>query len=154
MFTTDNVENYNYNNDKIWSLQHEEIGLVMWERGKTRDLANTNPKKVHIATIMGQENPDGDPKIVPESINPSIYINDTPCKPMVSSSVSVQNYITISHYDNDYFQHKWLDNHAQMKIEIRNGDIDDMHITDHLDNSYCEDETTEHPSCHPFHVCR
>lgn len=153
MFSTDNTENYNYNNEKLWTLQREEIGLVMWERGIARDDANTNPKKVHIPTIMGEELPTKDPVIIPETLNDSIYVNDTLCKPVVSKTILIQNYITIPHYDNDYFQHKWLSNHAKMKIEVRNGDIDDMHITDRLDESYCLADD-EHPSCNTVHTCR
>lgn len=153
MFTTDNVDRYNYNNEKIWSLQRDEIGIVMWDNGKSFDLANTNPKKMHIPAIMGKSSPDGDPRIWSEGLNKSIYVNDPKCKPAVSSTVILQNYITVFHYANDYLQHKWLYNHAKLRLEVRNGDIDDIHVTDKIDPSFCEDCLMEHPKCHPLHSC-
>lgn len=153
MFTTDNIEKYNYNNEKVWSLQRDEIGLVMWEKGVLYDNANKNPKKVHVPSIMGKSGPDDDPKVWTEGVSDSIFVNDTRCKPAVSPLIQLQNFITIYHYDNDYFQHKWLNNLAEMKLEVRNGDIDDIHITNKLDKSYCFDCSSEHPSCHPVHAC-
>ena len=89
-----------------------------------------------------------------ENIDTSIFVNDIKCKPVVAPTVTTQNYITIHHYDNDYFKHRWLKHLAPMKIEIRNNDIDDMYITDRLDNSFCFDCTTEHPNCNIIHTCR
>ena len=153
MFTTDNAEKYNYNNEKVWSLQRDEIALVMWEKGVAFDEANKNPKKVHIPSIMGESYPDDDPKTWIEGLDRSIYVNDQPCMPAVSATVTLQNFITVYHYDNDFLQHRWLADLAKIKLEVRNGDIDDMHVTDKLDNSYCNDCSSEHPSCHPIHGC-
>lgn len=146
-----------YNNDEIWGLDYEEIGLVMCKEAYIP--ANTNPMKLKIRTIMPKqlEEADGDPSLDPKDwavpLNPTIFCNDTPCMPKVSGSIGMRNYISVPRNANSEFFHKWINRGAKVKVELRNEDIDDMHVSNNLDESFCFDCETEHPLCTTRYRC-
>ena len=137
----------NYNNDQFWKIDDNEIAFLSCK--EDRILASTNPKKLCIPSLMAS--PDKPLSTYPldkrAQLNPSIYCNDKECRPVVSGSIGTRNYITVFHHDNDWFRHKWLNRGAEIMIDIRNGDIDHLRITDKVDRSYCDDCLTEHPPC-------
>lgn len=150
----DELYDRQYNNDEIWGLNYEEIGEVMCK--DVRIPAHTDPIKLKIRTILPPQL-DDDPSLIPkdwnEMLTDSIYCNDTPCKPKVSGTIGKRNYIIVPRNGNSEFYHYWLNRGAKLKVELRNEDIDDMHISNNLDPSYCDDCSSEHPLCTTRYRC-
>lgn len=59
-------------------------------------------KEAHISSVMPLI-PVGLPKITPNALNKSCYINATECKPSVASTINSQNFLTIvkNHSEDD-----------------------------------------------------
>lgn len=150
----DELYGNNYNNDEIWGLDYEEIGYVMCKENYIP--ASTNPMKLKIRTILPEEL-DEQPTLIPHDwyvpITTSIFCNDTPCMPKVSGTVGARNYIEVPRNSNSEFYHYWIRRGANVKVELRNEDIDDMHISNNLDESFCFDCATEHPMCTTRYRC-
>ena len=118
--------------------------------------ASTDPIKLKIRTILPQHL-DADSTLIPKDwkvmLDDNIYCNDTPCKPKVDEIIGARNYIIVPRNGNSEFFHYWLNRGAKVKVELRNQDIDDMHISNNLDESYCDDCLSEHPVCTTRYRC-
>ena len=150
----DELYDSQYNNDEIWGLNYEEIGEVMCR--ERRIPASTDPIMLKIRTILPQqldEYPELYPRDWGEILLDMVYCNDTPCRPNVSPSIGKRNYIIVPRNANSEFLHYWLDRGAKLKVELRNEDIDDMHISNNMDPSYCDSCMSEHPLCTTRYRC-
>lgn len=153
-YMADELYDKAYNNEEIWGLDYEEIGQVMCRENYIP--ASTNPLKLKIRTILPLQL-DDDPSLIPkdwnEMLTDNIYCNDTPCKPKVSGTIGKRNYIIVPRNGNSEFLHYWLSRGANVKVELRNEDIDDMHVSNNLDESFCFDCASEHPMCTTRYRC-
>ena len=144
----DELYNNQYNNEEIWGLDYEEIGEVMCVENRID--SSTDPIKLKIRTILPPAL-DKYPELIPrewiDTLTDSIYCNDIPCKPKVSPIITEHNYIIVPRSSNSEFYHRWLNRGARLKVEVRNQDIDDLHISNNKDPSYCDNCLAEHPPC-------
>lgn len=146
-----NENEYRFNNQYPWKIDDTEIAYILAENGCER-LANLIPYKCWIPTLMG-------PKKLPipqqfvEALDPSIFINDIPCRPPVSKVIITQNYISVGKHDHDFYYHKWLSHGAEIRIQNTNNDILELDVDTRLDPSYCHSCLSEHPPCNPTHPC-
>ena len=138
-----------YNNTLEYQLDDNEYAYIMSEYPRIN--SRLNPKQVFIPTLMADpEHPGSIPAIPVESavgLSNSIYCNDKECKPVVTPTISIRNFLYVNHHANDWFRHRWLDRQARVLVNIHNKDLDHIRIIDHEDPSYCDDCALEHPKC-------
>lgn len=141
---------YQYNNQHPWKLDESEICFILAD-DCIKTHANKRPQKCWIPTIMG-------PKQLPKPkvtvlMNSAPFINDPLCKPPVSATIRIQNYINVFIGDHDHFDHKWFGHGAEVWLEPTNGDILELYLDTSVDPSFCVSCPLEHPSCNTVHGC-
>ena len=95
--------------------------------------------QVHIPALMTNI-PMGLPKVGPPiALVPTIFANDSSCRPTPSSTVQTQNYVTITRWVNNtpFFPSKddgvgLLVRYSRFIVDIMNGDIRNMHISNYV----------------------
>lgn len=138
----------NFNNEQYWKLDDNEYAYIMC--GGERIDARENPKAVYIPTL--QSSPDKQaysliPTVFKETLSENLFCNDKDCMPVVAPVISRPNYIQVFHNHNDWFMHRWINRGATIRLDVHNGDIDSIRISDKIDPSYCDDCATDHPTC-------
>ena len=96
--------------------------------------------QVYIPALM-PEISMGLPKITPSiSLNQSMFANDASCRPKPSSTISTQNYVTITRWANEYpsfpnkceYEDTRIIRYSKFIVDIMNGDIRNMHISKYI----------------------
>lgn len=138
-----------YNNTLEYKLDDNEYCYVMSHEPRIN--SRLNPKQVFIPTLMAYPDRPKTIPAIPEEItihlDNSIYCNDIECKPIVSPTIVVRNFLYVYHHANDWYQHRWINRGARLLVEIHNHDMDHLRLIDHEDPSYCDDCALEHPAC-------
>lgn len=146
-----NQSEYQFNNQHPWKLDRTEIAYVLADNGYVHE-ANRIPYKCWIPTLMGPKQTPL-PREFIELLDPSIFVNDIPCRPPISKTIQTQNYISVGKHDHDFYYHKWLHHGAELRIQNTNNDILELDVDTRLDPSFCFSCIAEHPSCNPTHPC-
>ena len=119
-------------NTKKWELADTEVAYYTPKSG----YANVDSLQVFIPKILVRQSL-GLPKIsAPKTLNSSCLINDKSCKPAVSKSVKTQNFLTVKRNKNDIFKGSILKHGDQVLISVLHGDINNMRVTNRIDNSH------------------
>lgn len=119
-------------NIKKWKLEDQEIAFYAPKHGSSSD----SPLKVYIPKLCPMIS-SGIPKDNPPSIlSTSCYANASECKPIVSSKIKTKNYLEIEMMPNQKFKNDHFWQGDKMVVEIRNGNIYDMRITNKIDESH------------------
>lgn len=132
----DTSSNLVFNNQQIWQMDYEEHGLVMSESPEI--YSSVNPLRLKIRTILPPMY-DEEAGLIPKEwgyVLGSVYCNDIPCYPKFSSTITKQNYISVPHHHNNWYYREFLKRGANVKIEVVNNDIDDLRISNNIDESY------------------
>lgn len=120
-------------NLKQWSLNNIETGKSCGSN--SRQVFNVYVPKV--LPLVSFEKP----KQETVALNKSCFINDETCKPSVSSTVTIRNYIEMYLSSNSKISTKSLadlpvKHGTELKIEIQNKNVDKMFVISTADKKY------------------
>jgi len=117
-------------NVKKWSVGTTEVAKYAPKSGS----ANRDTLKVHIPKIIPLVE-FGTPKQVLKSVSATCFINAKACKPSVAKSLKIQNYITVPRNTNQSFTNGTFTHGDKIMVEVRNKNVDNLHITNSIDSS-------------------
>ena len=121
-------------NIKPWSLGKTEIAYSMEKNNRTYGQTEDAEWKLFVPKIMPLIT-KGDPKETTFSMRPSIYINESSCKPVVQTSIKVRNYIKATRPANCSFRYPRKPYDMQVEVEVLHENPDNLRITNTIDNS-------------------
>lgn len=114
-----------------WELGNNIIGRYSPRCGAS----NNGSLQLFIPEIMPKLQ-IGVPKKVPVPLNKGCFCNAAACKPSVSNTIYKQNYITVPIYANNFFQFPYLYQNDMLRIDVLNGNVDNMFVTNRFDPSH------------------
>lgn len=125
------------NNLKNWSMGEFEIAKYSPISGDS----NASNLQLYIPKLMPLIS-FGKPKVTPIPLDKSILENDDSCKPSVNSMIKTQNYRTVPRTNNRKFARIQFLQGAEIQIEVKDGDPDNLYVSTKIDNS-TKDVVTE-----------
>lgn len=120
------------NNIEVWNLSDVEKAKIVCGGSYTSASKTQNVYMTKLMPLISI----GKPKSTPTSLNKSCIINDTSCKPYVSSTVKSLNYFTVSLPDNQSFGHARLSYGATVEVYVRDKNPDYMMLHNTVDPSW------------------